>query len=799
MNYHLHRNGQTTGVFSLEELSRRRATGEISGGDLVWCEGMPAWQPLDAVLRVKGFSLPIAPPPAIPVAPKPRLNRTVIYVICGVAIVLVAFAVLLGIGLVKFAKTIRETTQHTASEDATDAADIAARQVQAGSNSLTEAKVRERNHEFRVRQYAEGYRQNGRRDEPCDAEAMQLIDSWIAANFGGPTNLPSPQALGNKLAAQPDCDDPVVLIAAEATCNELHEKIRRLERAVAAFPSSRHKAYPRLYANVELASHLAGQTARIRPLDQQSIQFFKQTLMDGSVRPADEEEIAEILVHGWGRTFFERNRAALYPIAQGAKGFTWLGLVLEGEYHVDEAWKARGSGWADSVSGKGWEGFEDHLAKARAALTSAWKLHPERPFAPASMIQVAMGESGAEDMRTWFDRAVAAQIDYPQAWSSMRWGLRPRWHGSPEAMLALGLNALETKRFDTDVPRKFFDVVSDLEAESELGPGEHLYGREDIWPHMAQMYEGYIAAPTEKKNQNGWRSTYAAVAYLAGKYEAARKQLEALNWKPLPRNLTGWGTDLSLMPLKVAALTGESGGRVARAETSADQLDLGDAVKVYSELNESADSDERTKQFSRSRLAALKQEQLLAKGQWLNFLPTDAKDPNWSLRDNNLRWLDDGSVEVSSANDGHAFYCRTRVGPEFELTGEFEVVRTSNKDFQAGVMMGLPDNFDSLWYGFRLKRNATEGQGISFSRGWSRTQIWKPVALNDDRNTFQFRLQGGKVDAWVNGTQVMKSAVLTKDLRLRTDCLVGLGAYNDTNETVIRYRNLKLRRLLPGL
>jgi len=214
------------------------------------------------------------------------------------------------------------------------------------------------------------------------------------------------------------------------------------------------------------------------------------------------------------------------------------------------------------VKPEGWQGFSDHLAKARTALTKAWQLQAGRPLAPARMIEVAMGETGAEEMRTWFDRAIAAQIDYPQAWSKLRWGLRPRWSGSHEAMLALGVRAVETKRFDTDVPRKFFDCISDVESELELQPGEHIYGRPDIWPHLKEMYEGYLSEPSRAGMQPGWHSTYAVVAYLAGDYLVARKQLETVNWKPIRGNLTGWGTDLSLMPLKVAALTGTSAQQV---------------------------------------------------------------------------------------------------------------------------------------------------------------------------------------------------------------------------------------------
>jgi hypothetical protein len=59
MNYHLSRDGATLGTFSLEELHRRRLSGELTGAEFVWAEGMPEWQSLDWVLRAKGLSVPV--------------------------------------------------------------------------------------------------------------------------------------------------------------------------------------------------------------------------------------------------------------------------------------------------------------------------------------------------------------------------------------------------------------------------------------------------------------------------------------------------------------------------------------------------------------------------------------------------------------------------------------------------------------------------------------------------------------------------------------------------------------------
>ena len=76
-----------------------------------------------------------------------------------------------------------------------------------------------------------------------------------------------------------------------------------------------------------------------------------------------------------GAAFLARNGGAITSTIKAAgKPFEWLALVIEGEYQINEAWKARGEDYAYKVTSKGWKGFEDHLAMARQALTKAWQL-----------------------------------------------------------------------------------------------------------------------------------------------------------------------------------------------------------------------------------------------------------------------------------------------------------------------------------------------------------------------------------------------------------------------------------------
>jgi hypothetical protein len=196
-------------------------------------------------------------------------------------------------------------------------------------------------------------------------------------------------------------------------------------------------------------------------------------------------------------------------------------------------------------------------------------------------------------------------------------------------MLALGIGAVNTKRFDTDIPRKFFDVVSDMEIELQKFLGDHIYGRSDIWPHFQRMYEGYVAEPSQAHLRDGWRTAYAAVAFLGGKYDVARTQLEALDWQPTTNTLHGFGRDLSLMALEVAARTGSSAEAIRQGELNRTARGISECFAAYTRLLEDPATDERTRQFLRHRLASVKVERDLIAGEWVDFLPQQSNDLGW--------------------------------------------------------------------------------------------------------------------------------------------------------------------------
>ena len=89
MRYHVRRQGQALGIFSPEELRRRRETGELSGNDYVRTGEASDWQPLDLVLA-QGYR--VTPPP-LPSAVSTQRSQPVIWfiVIAGIVLSVVFF------------------------------------------------------------------------------------------------------------------------------------------------------------------------------------------------------------------------------------------------------------------------------------------------------------------------------------------------------------------------------------------------------------------------------------------------------------------------------------------------------------------------------------------------------------------------------------------------------------------------------------------------------------------------------------------------------------------------------------
>jgi hypothetical protein len=214
-------------------------------------------------------------------------------------------------------------------------------------------------------------------------------------------------------------------------------------------------------------------------------------------------------------------------------------------------------------------------------------------------------------------------------------------------------------------------------------------------------------------------------------------------------------------------------------------------------LSQSTNADQRTIELAQHRLAIMGEEVRLEKGEWINYLPTSTNDPNWTIVTGRIARVGEGAVEIESGDEGHRLYSRTRIGAAFEVEGEFDLVSSTSSDFQAGLVMGIPDGYNSTWYSFRMKSNAVEHAVATFSKHFDNKQQSTPANVKTLSNTFHFTTWQNHITATLNGAPLFPETTNRSTLLL-TNSVLGLGSYGDANTTVIRYRNVRARRLLAS-
>jgi hypothetical protein len=104
---------------------------------------------------------------------------------------------------------------------------------------------------------------------------------------------------------------------------------------------------------------------------------------------------------------------------------------------VSYAWKARGSGYADSVSNTGWELLKQRLTEAVNVLNEAKNLKEKCPFTAEVMMSAALG-LGADKSQyeTLFSEAIATYPDFSTYYFEQAYYLTPRWYGKTGDMPA---------------------------------------------------------------------------------------------------------------------------------------------------------------------------------------------------------------------------------------------------------------------------------------------------------------------------------------------------------------------------
>ena len=261
--------------------------------------------------------------------------------------------------------------------------------------------------------------------------------------------------------------------------------------------------------------------------------------------------------------------------------------MMAGEVEFKIAWAARGGGYANTVSENGWKEFDAHGRQAYKYLEEAWKMHPEWPESATHLVYVACGLNG-DEMVQWFNRAMAAEIDYTQAYKYFLWGLRPRWHGSWHMMLALGQKAADVDDawYYTAAPLAFVWAVQDIAGEMDFVQ-RRMFLREQL-PNVRRVLEKKITASRLNNDEACARHVYAMLAkhlLLCGDYTGARMALGNASPGDNGRNtleFNGYLTDSRQeMDMEIALATGPSAETIRQIDVAIDAGEIEKAASLY--------------------------------------------------------------------------------------------------------------------------------------------------------------------------------------------------------------------------
>ena len=660
--------------------------------------------------------------------------------------------------------------------------------IRSGKSRNTWEKVNRQQGKWFAETTLAAYEKHGQRSEKWDPQAKAYL-AGLAESFTQPCDedmLRRRYQLGKELL-ESGCSDPVVLYFHGNITHRLEdpEAAQILFESLERLEASQYPARYRFYA----ARRLNWCPSRPRMfIGKDETRYLAQAAADPDFSNGNQRSYIRDFLIGWDDDCSMAPRAAdfIEEFDKLANVDPWIEHMVRGRYHTGLGWKARGGGWASTVSREGWKVFHKELKIARDHFTQAHALHPEFPEAATQMISVSMLLRGSTTPREWFDRAVAAQFDYLPAYRRLLWSLEPRWGGSHREMYRFGSECLDTKRFDTEVPRFFLTVVWDVGLE--LDDWRDAYKRPGIYAQMQTFFESTLAEPSRAESQDYFKSLYGITA--VGQQANTRTPVGcSTSWakRQTPARFRSFNLEKDFVVSDAFYRAGPLAKTYAKAEELfADDQSLG-ALPLFEKLCQKLPEDPRHSWVPRDRVATLRFKKDFLAGNWVDLLPGDDY-VGWDDLGGDWSIGPDGELKGSSTENEREILLvnKTRIEDNYEIRGEIE------SEVDPGIVLRYRDESGPQFgsFGIDSKRRETLLVREFSQRGWMVRKGHYKTA-----NHFLLQLWDSEGTAYLNDEPIIL-AVDIGPLEFPDNGRVGFGCYNYTEGGfVAKYRNVQIRRL----
>ena len=549
------------------------------------------------------------------------------------------------------------------------------------AKAYTDAIYGEESLTFNRATMGEAYKIAGKRDAKWDAAALAYLeDMAMSFSYEGmplrPKTVPSLKQLrdqGDALIAK-GCDDPLVIYCHAINLSDARHTTDASKEFRRAFEGMKQSQYPPLRILMS-AVHVLQRSSSLTPKELTSIaqityaNRLKVARGIATNRSERRRRLHTILDSLSDRTV----QAEFYRDLQTYKDADpWIVKTVGGIYEIGLAWDVRGGGLAPTVTQDGWRGFAQHLAEARKLLTAAWQMEPGLPEPAEHMITVAMGDErpGPENTRTWFDRAVAAKFDHAPAYKALLWSMRPRWGGSFEKMLAFGIEASQTGRYDTLVPSYLMVVLEDI-ANDNLPQGTPLWTKPEVYAMLANVFKGYDQNLKDGEGREWMASWHAAFAARAGKMAEARELLDKLGDNVVVERFARTQQPSVLALSEVYALSGNHSDQTREAVRLLSNGQLIEARKIFEQLSAAAEADDKAAVYYSEMLLQLDRAKF-ATGEWVDLQPKKTL-LGWTRRYGSWGVATTGRLIGTSSDRGLLLICDSDFGRRYEVRANLEI------------------------------------------------------------------------------------------------------------------------------
>jgi len=255
--------------------------------------------------------------------------------------------------------------------------------------------------------------------------------------------------------------------------------------------------------------------------------YLGKALDDGSMPHKEADEACEFLLSGswWAGGARWNSYHALEPALTNRWKGTSVELLSKGRGYLTYAWKARGTGYANTVSGTGWKLMEERLNVAAEALEAAWKLNPRDARICLEMMRVELGQGqGRQRMEMWFQRGLKLEPSNSDLCFQKLEYLRPRWYGSIKEMIDFGREGTTNTNWVGSMRLLLVDAHN--EASREIADDERraeYWKQPKVWEDVKFTYEQFFKLYPQ---ETGFRHNYAFYAFRCEQWREFQKQVK---------------------------------------------------------------------------------------------------------------------------------------------------------------------------------------------------------------------------------------------------------------------------------